>query len=250
MKVLPINNNYQNNTNFKGTVSKSVVKYLNEVRFDALNKPKSFFGDLSEKITTETYTETKNMIEGIMSKLNDFMAKTHPKTKISIFDFAPNRSIRFENSDLNTFVQGAHFWLIGSEEEYGTVNDKGTIFLKDPKLKSFERASSHTFEELARFDEYTTELTEKINPKAIDGAIFDSKAIEVVKKAEETAPKNRFENRLAFNHLDRLASKFHREPIYTEQFKIIQSLAIKLQEESAKSPIEQSKEELKSLKIK
>ena len=91
---------------------------------------------------------------------------------------------------------------------------------------------------------------EKINPKEIDGALFDKKVKEVVEKAEETAPKNRFENRLAFNHLDRLASKFHREPIYTEQFKIIQSLAIKLQEENAKNPVEQSKEELKNLKIK
>lgn len=248
MKINSISNCYQNKTNFKGTVDKSVVRYLDEVRYDALNKTNSFFE--SKKVLTADFEKVKPLIEGIMSKLNDFMAKTHPKTKISLFDFAPNRSIRFENSDLNTFVQGAHFWLIGSEEEYGTVNDKGTIFLKDPKLKSFERASSHTFEELARFDEYTTELTEKINPKAIDGAIFDSKAIDVVKKAEETAPKNRFENRKAFNNLDKLAPKFGREPIYTEQFHIIQALAYKMQEERAKNPIEQSKEELKNLKIK
>ena len=80
--------------------------------------------------------------------------------------------------------------------------------------------------------------------------MFDKKVAEVVKKAEETAPKNRFENRLAFNHLDRLAPKFHRQPIYTEQFHIIQALAYKMQEERANNPIEQSKEELKNLKIK
>ena len=247
MKILPINSN-QNNANFKGTVDKSVVRYLDEIRYDALNKTNRFFE--FEKVSPADYEKVKISIEGIISKLNDFMAKTHSKTKMSLFNFAPNRYVRFENSDLNTFVQGAQFWLIGSEEEYGTVNDKGTVFLKDPKLESFEKTSSHTFEELARFDEYTTELTEKINPKAIDGAIFDSKVKDVVKQAEETAPKNRLENRKAFNNLDKLAPKFGREPIYTEQFHIIQALAYKMQEERAKNPIEQSKEELKNLKIK
>ena len=52
------------------------------------------------------------------------------------------------------------------------------------------------------------------------------------------------------NFIDKLAQKFHRTPIYTEQFHIIQALAYKMQEERAKNPIEQSKEELKNLKIK
>lgn len=250
MKILPINNNYKNNTNFQGTVDKSVIRYLNQVKYSALNRPESFFGKIEKRITAETYTEVKTMIEEILSKLKEFMARTHPKTKISLNDFISNRDVKFENSELNSFVLGAQFWLVGTEEEYGTVNDKGTIFLKDPKLKPFENTGCHTFEELVRFNKYTDELTEKINPKAIDGAIFDSKAIEVVKKAEETAPKNRFENRKAFNNLDKLAPKFGREPIYTEQFRIIQSLAIKMQEEKAKDPVEQSKEELKDLKIK
>ena len=247
MKILPIINN-QNNANFRGTVDKSIVGYLNEVRYDALNKTNSFFE--SKKVSMADFEKVKPLIEGIMSKLNEFMAKTHPKTKISLFDFAHNRSIRFGNSDLKSFVHGAQFWLNGTEEEYGTVNDKGTVFLKDPKINAFDRNNSHTFKELVRFDEYTTELTEKINPKAIDGAIFDSKAIDVVKQAEETAPKNRLENRKAFNNLDKLAPKFHRQPIYTEQFHIIQALAYKMQEERAKDPVEQSKEELKNLKIK
>ena len=80
--------------------------------------------------------------------------------------------------------------------------------------------------------------------------IFEKKVAEVVKRAEETAPKNRFENRMAFSELDKLAPKFGREPIYTEQFHIIQVLAYKMQEESAKNPIEQSKEELKILLMK
>ena len=52
------------------------------------------------------------------------------------------------------------------------------------------------------------------------------------------------------NKLDKLAPKFGREPIYTEQFHIIQALAYKMQEERANNPVEQSKEELKNLKIK
>ena len=63
MKILPINSN-QNNANFKGTVSKSVYKYLNEARYDALNKPLSFFRDSNGKIsTTMEYGEVKTLIE-------------------------------------------------------------------------------------------------------------------------------------------------------------------------------------------
>lgn len=250
MKILPINSN-QNNANFKGTVDKSVVRYLNEVRYDALDKPLDFFCNSSGKIsTTIEYGKVKTMIEGIISKLNDFMSKTHSKTKILINGQLLTRDICFENTELNSTVPGTNFWSLGTEKEYGTVNDKGIIFLKDPNLKVFKKNGSHTFNELEQFDKYIAELTAMFAPEDIDGALFDKKVKEVVEKAEETAPKNRFENRLAFNHLDRLASKFHREPIYTEQFKIIQSLAIKLQEENAKNPVEQSKEELKNLKIK
>ena len=118
MKINSISNCYQNNANFKGTVDKSVVRYLDEIRYDALNKTNSFFE--SKKVLTADFEKVKPLIEGIMSKLNEFMAKTHPKTKISLFDFAHNRSIRFENSDLKSFVHGAQFWLNGTEKEYGT----------------------------------------------------------------------------------------------------------------------------------
>ena len=249
MKILPINNN-QNNTNFKGTVDKSVVRYLDEVRYNALNRPEAFFGKIEKRIAAETYAEVKTMIEGIMSKLNDFMSKTHSKTKILINGQLLTRDICFENTELNSTVPGTNFWSRGTEKEYGTVNDKGIIFLKDPNLKVFKKNGSHTFNELERFDKYIAELTAMFAPEEIDGALFDKKVAEVVKKAEETAPKNRFENRLAFNHLDRLAPKFHRKPIYTEQFHIIQALAYKMQEERVNNPIEQSKEELKNLKIK
>lgn len=248
MKILPISNNYKNNTNFKGTVDKSVVRYLDEVRFDALNKPNAFFE--SQKVSVADYEKVKPIIEGIMSKLNDFMAQMHSKTKILLKGDLLTRDIYFENTELNSNIFGSRFWLAGSEEEYGTVDDKGTIFLRDPDLKVFKRTESHTLQELERFDKYTAELTTMFAPKDIDGALFDSKAIDVIKHAEETAPKNRFENRIAFNNLDKLAPKFNRQPIYKEQFHIIQALAYKLQEEKAKDPIEKSKEELKNLKIK
>lgn len=232
MKVLPINNNYQNNTSFKGTVSKSVYRYLNETRYDALNKPLSFFRDSNEKISASMeYGEVKTLIEGIMSKLNDFMAKTHKNTNLFLSEILDKRHIRIVNTELETCIMGGFDWPKDSIN-----NDE--ILSTAPKLKGVSDSCSHTYSELKAFDEFTTHLVEKINPEEIDGALFDKKVIEVVKKAEETAPKNRFENRLAFNHLDRLASKFHREPIYTEQFKIIQSLAIKLQEERAKNPVE------------
>ena len=251
MKILPINNKFQNNINFNGTVDKSVVNYLGEMKFDALNKSLSFFCDSNCKIpTTIEYGKVKTMIESIMSKLNDFMKKTHSKTKILLNGHLLTRDIHFENTELNSTISGTNFWALGTEEEYGTVNDKGIIFLKDPNLKVLNKNDSHTFKELERFDQYIAELTTMITPEEIDGALFDKKVAEVVKKAEETAPKNRLENRKAFNNLDRLAPKFSREPIYTEQFHIIQALAYKMQEEKAKDPVEQSKDELKNLKIK
>ena len=246
MKILSINNN-QNKTNFKGAVDKSVVRYLDEVKYDAVNKPDSFFR--GTKITAETYTEIKSMIESIISKLKDFMSKTHSKTKILINGQLLTRDICFENTELNSTVLGTNFWSLGTEKEYGTVNDKGIIFLKDPNLKVFKKNGSHTFNELERFDKYVAELTAMFTPEDIDGALFDKKVTEVVKHAEETAPKNRLENRRSFNNLDKLAQKFHRTPIYTEQFNIIQALAYKMQEEKAKNPVELSKEELRNLKI-
>ena len=250
MKILPINNN-QNKTNFKGTVDKSVIGYLDEVRYDALNKSLSFFRDSSGKISTSAeYGKVKIMIEDIMSKLKDFMSKTHSKTKILINGQLLTRDICFENTELNSTVLGTNFWSLGTEKEYGTVNDKGIIFLKDPNLKVFKKNGSHTFNELERFDKYIAELTAMFAPEEIDGALFDKKVTEVVKQAEETAPKNRFGNRKAFSQLDRLAPKFHRQPIYTEQFHIIQALAYKMQEERVNNPIEQSKDKLKNLKIK
>jgi hypothetical protein len=243
MKVSSINNNYQN-TNFNGTVSKSVYKYLNEARYDALNKPLSFFRDSNGKIsTTMEYGEVKTLIEGIMTKLNNFMAKTHKKTYLFLSEMSDKRHIRITNPELETCIMGGFDWPKDSIN-----NDE--ILSTAPKLKGVFDSCSHTYSELKSFDEFTTHLVEKINPEEIDGALFDKKVIEVVKKAEDTAPKNRFENRLAFNQLDRLAPKFHRQSIYTEQFHIIQSLAYKMQEERAKNPIEQSKEELKNLKIK
>ena len=202
MKILPINSN-QNKTNFKGTVDKSVVRYLNEVRYNALNRPEAFFGKIEKRIAAETYAEVKTMIEGIMSKLNDFMSKTHSKTKILINGQLLTRDICFENTELNSTVPGTNFWSLGTEKEYGTVNDKGIIFLKDPNLKVFKKNGSHTFNELERFDKYIAELTAMFAPEDIDGALFDKKVKEVVEKAEETAPRNRLNNRKAFNNLDK-----------------------------------------------
>ena len=178
------------------------------------------------------------------------MAKTHSKTKILINGHLLTRDIYFENTELNSTVPGTNFLSIGTEEEYGTVNDKGIIFLKDPDLEVFKKNGSHIFNELERFDKYISELTAMFAPEDIDGALFDKKVTEVVKHAEETAPKKRLENRRSFNNLDKLAQKFHRQPIYMEQFNIIQALAYKLQEERAKDPVVQSKEDLKNLKIK
>ena len=243
MKILPINSN-QNNANFKGTVDKSVIRYLDEVRYDALNKSLSFFRDSNGKISTSAeYGKVKIMIEGIMSKLNDFMSKTHSKTNFFLSEFSENRKIRIENQELDTCIMGGYVWPEDSI-------DNDDVLLEAPTLSQRYKYVAHNINELEFFHDFINKFTEKIKPEDIDGALFDKKVTEVVKKAEETAPKNRFGNRKAFSQLDRLAPKFHRQPIYTEQFHIIQALAYKMQEERAKDPVEQSKEELKNLKIK
>ena len=89
--------------------------------------------------------------------------------------------------------------------------------------------------ELISFDKYVTELTERFKPSEIDSAIFDSKAAKVIDDAKSTVPKLRFENRIKFNLLDKLSAEFNRKPVYIEQFKKMQNLAIKKQEEIAKS---------------
>ena len=110
MKVSSINNNYQN-TNFNGTVSKSVYKYLNEARYDALNKPLSFFRDSNGKIsTTMEYGEVKTLIEGIMTKLNNFMAKTHKNTYLFLSEMSDKRHIRITNPELETCIMGGFDW--------------------------------------------------------------------------------------------------------------------------------------------
>lgn len=245
MRINSINNQ---NVNFNGTVDKSVINYLREVRYDALNKPNAFFKPSGKNATVETYNEVKVMIENIMTKLNNFMAKTHSKTKILLNDdFYDKRDIYFENTKLDSKNIGAYFWLNGTEEEYGTTDNKGRILLKDPKLKNFSRDSSHTLKELVNFNKYTVELTENFKPEEIDGALFDTKVTDVVEKAKETAPKSRLQNRTAFYMLDKLSSEFHHEPIYTEMFHQIQEEAYKREE--ADKPIEIAKEELKNFKI-
>ena len=245
MRVNPINSSYQDNTNFNGTVDKSVYRYLNEVRYDALNKPSSFFLDSTgKKITAESYDKVKVLIENIMSKLNSFMEKTHPKTNLFLTEMANERNIRIENKALDTCIMSGYDWPKDS------IKDDSVIRYAPKFPARLDGIRCHSFSDLQALNGFVEELDKKIDPKEIDSALFEKKVAEVVKNAEETAPKNRFENRMAFSNLDKLAPKFHKEPVYMERFGIIQSLATKLKEGKANISLEQSKEDLKNLKIK
>ena len=226
--------NYDNN--FKGSVDSSVTRYLNKVRQDALVNPTDFFKDSAGgEITAKSYDYVKTLIEGIMSKLNTFMSMTHSKTTISLSEFVKVKDIIFTNSKLDMFTYGGYRWLTGNESRYGTIDEEGRIYISHPELRGKFNEKPHSIMELISFDKYVTELTERFKPSEIDSAIFDSKAAKVIDDAKSTAPKLRFENRINFNLLDKLSAEFNRKPVYIEQFKKMQYLAIKKQEEIAKS---------------
>ena len=77
MKINPINNNYQNNnTNFKGTIDKSVVSYLKEFQRDAVSKTHWWTSGEKEKLALK--------YSAIVNSLKEFMAKLHPDTKLAV----------------------------------------------------------------------------------------------------------------------------------------------------------------------
>ena len=98
MQIIPINSNYQNNnTNFKGTVDKSVVRYFREFQTDALKKRNGYYAWSNEDIKMLT-----EKLPVILNKLNDFMKYFSPDVKLIAEKQCSYRHLTLENTQLDT----------------------------------------------------------------------------------------------------------------------------------------------------
>ena len=97
MQINPINSNYQNNTNFKGTVDKSVVRYLKEFRTDALKKRNGFYAWSNEDIKM-----LYEKLPVILNKLNEFMKYFSPDVKLIAEKQCSYRHLTLKNTQLDT----------------------------------------------------------------------------------------------------------------------------------------------------
>ena len=199
MKINPINNNYQSsNTNFKGSVDKSVVKYLKEFQKDALSK--------STPVKWET-AEIENLtskLPVILNSLKEFMAQLHSDTKLIVREKGDKRFFRLHNTKLNTELNG----LANSDSReqfkyWGAFNAR--IFPKTwmkqwRDVKEFERLESLVQclvkkdpAELDKsiFKKYLSNITDDTNKKGLFKDYFLNKRL---KKAQECSNEFGIEN--------------------------------------------------------
>ncbi len=157
MQISPINSNYQNNnTNFKGTVDKSVVKYLKEFQKDAIRRK----GACEWETADIKHLTTKLPV--ILQQLKDFMAKLHPDTKLTVKKSHSWRNWILDNTKLKTSTLANH--------EYA-----GAFIHSFNARKSHDNIDKqwHDIREFKKVEEYV-ELFVKQNPKEFDKHIFDN----------------------------------------------------------------------------
>ena len=152
MKINPINNNYQsNNTNFKGSVDKSVVKYLKEFQKDAVRrKPPRAWKTIEIDLLALR-------LPVILQQLKDFMAKLHPDTKLVARESNGYRYLELKNTklnDVNTLVY---------KDEFG--------YLQARKDRQHWEKQWHDYNEFEKVEKWT-ELFLKEDPKQLDKNLF------------------------------------------------------------------------------
>ena len=153
MQISPINSSYQNNnTNFKGTVDKSVVRYLKEFQTDALKKRNGFYAWSSTDIKMLT-----EKLPIILNKLNDFMKYFSPDVKLIAEKQCSYRHLTLENTQLDTkftptlFDEVKTFWA-----------------RKDHNLDKKQR---HRVEEFNKVEEWVEKFIQQ-KPQELEENIF------------------------------------------------------------------------------
>lgn len=157
MQISPINSNYQNNnTNFKGTVDKSVVRYLKEFQQDAIRRK----GPSKWKTADIEHLTTKLPV--ILQQLKDFMAKLHPDTKLTVEKRCSWKDWCLYNTKLKTNT------LADPE------NSSEFIHSFQAKRDHVTCAKQwHDIREFKKVEGYVEDFV-KQDPKELDKHIFDS----------------------------------------------------------------------------
>ena len=153
MQISPINSNYQNNnTNFKGTVDKSVVKYLKEFRTDALKKRNGFYVWSNEDIKM-----LSEKLPVILNKLNEFMKYFSPDVKLIAEKQCSYRHLTLKNTQLDTKFTPTLF------------DDVKTFWArKDHNLDEKQR---HRVEEFNKVEEWVEKFIQQ-KPQELEENIF------------------------------------------------------------------------------
>ena len=157
MQISPINSNYQtNNTNFKGTVDKSVVKYFKEFQKDAIKRksPNEWKTADIEHLTAK--------LPVILQQLKDFMAKLHPDTKLVVVKRCSWRDWSLYNTKLKTCT------LANFEDPGEFIHS-----FKARRHHIEDKKQWHDDMEFQKVEELVKQLI-KNDPKEIDKRIFDN----------------------------------------------------------------------------
>ena len=257
-------NNYSkvnyNKQSFRGSIDKSLLNYLKEVKSDVIKaKGASVFGkDVTPR--PENVVAAKNLISEVLPKLHEFMAKTHPNTKLVLkSNYAGKiRELYFKNTKLGAEIRGYNPYagVIGS----GEVTPSG-VGLKKPeniKERSFDDlffytvTLPHGIAGLKDLSEWTNSLVSYINPKKIDNAIFNKMIKGMEKDAEKLSWYGKFKTKKNVKKANTYAEEFGEKPVYKEKFEKIarEKQLAKEQDLRQQIPIKEKLEELKNLEIK
>ena len=174
------NNVQNNNVQFKGTIDKSVTKYLNEVRKDVISTQKK-----KSNFDVNIVKETKNAISNIMKRLKAFMSQTNEETtlilkktrttetgtKLGRLMFKDTRTGAEISADTIKTPKTALFLRnqketikLSPEMEYKIKPENDNIFLNILGV----RGKHKNIDDLKIMEEWSKNLREEVPPAVID----------------------------------------------------------------------------------
>lgn len=217
MKILPINNS-NNNSTFRGSIDKSVIKYLKDIKHQTIkNRNIPEFG--AENTSEEAIRKTTDLMSEILTKLKLYMAKTQKNTKIALEeDCGGNLHPVFINDITKTKLMGSS---VGIYLTTKPIIDNICIELPATTLKSKKR-SSHDIGELRKILTYIDNLSNKICPERIDFVLF-KKMIEDINSKDGTSKIKQFITKKRYEKADKYAREFYHTPMFVEKYKITQA---------------------------
>ncbi len=188
MKVNPINNNYQNNnTNFKGTVDRSVVRYLKEFQREAVSKTHGWTSGEKEKLALK--------YPAILNSLKEFMAKLHPDTKLAVEEVTvttnfkefirvsdPKIYDKLHNKDCT--AEGINRYLVLHNTK---LNSSTQVYNIPPMFRgtfAFTGEEWHTYYEIERVADFVERFVKR-DPKELDKKVFDDYISSIEKAAKQ-----------------------------------------------------------------